>query len=338
MSSFRAHFARLPLFEGEHMTNSVTSALAVVVFALAAGIGPLDATAGGNTAPAAAAPAATPAPAAGAPAQTSPVVVRPVPPPAHKVDLVNRNVLRVCSDPANMPFSNAKGEGFENKIASLVAAELKLPIEYVYYPMATGFIRRTLFAKACDIVIGYAQGDEMVLNTNAYYRSTYALVYRAGQGLDGVTMLNDPRLQGKRVGVIAGTPPANIMAKVGLMQFAKPYSLVVDRRFESPSEDMIKDIRSGEIAAGVFWGPIGGYFGSRGGEKLTVVPIGDEGLGSSRLAFRITMGVRAGEDDWKRQLNGIIAKRQGDIDQILLDYGVPMIDEQNKQIIEARRQ
>ena len=103
-----------------------------------------------------------------------------------RVDLVNRTALRVCADPANMPFSNDKGEGFENKIAEIVAAELKIPVEYTWFPQATGFIRQTLFAKRCDVVIGYAQGDELVLNTNPYYRSTYALVYRDGTGLDGV--------------------------------------------------------------------------------------------------------------------------------------------------------
>ena len=115
--------------------------------------------------------------------------------------------LRVCADPANLPFSNEQGEGFENKIAEIVAAELKIPLEYTWFPQATGFIRQTLFAKRCDVVIGYAQGDDLVLNTNPYYRSTYALVYRAGAGLDGVDSLADPRLSDKRIGVIAGTPP-----------------------------------------------------------------------------------------------------------------------------------
>ena len=116
-----------------------------------------------------------------------------------------------------MPFSNDKGEGFENKIAEIVAAELKVPVEYTWFPQATGFIRQTLFAKRCDVVMGYAQGDELVLNTNPYYRSAYALVYRKGTGLDGVDSLADPRLKDKRIGVVAGTPPANIMAQLGLI-------------------------------------------------------------------------------------------------------------------------
>src|SRR5262245_22426957 len=157
----------------------------------------------------------------------------------HRIDLVNRLSLRVCADPANMPFSNDKGEGFENKIAEIVAAELKVPVEYCWFPQATGFIRNTLFAKRCDVVMGYAQGDELVLNTNAYYRSAYTLVYRKGAGLDGVDHLADPRLKDKRIGLIAGTPPTEIMLRLGLMERAKPYPLMVDRRFESPAERMI---------------------------------------------------------------------------------------------------
>ena len=178
----------------------------------------------------------------------------------HRVDLVNRTALRVCADPANMPFSNDKGEGFENKIAELVAAELKVPVEYTWFPQATGFIRQTLFAKRCDVVMGYAQGDELVLNTNPYYRSTYALVYRAGNALDGVDSLSDPRLKGKRIGVVAGTPPGNVMAQLDLLRLAKPYPLMVDRRYDSPGENMIRDVQSGDIDAGVLWGPIAGYF------------------------------------------------------------------------------
>jgi len=253
---------------------------------------------------------------------------------AQRVDLVDRTALRVCSDPANLPFSNEKGEGFENKIAEIVAADLKLPIEYTWFPQATGFIRQTLFAKRCDVVMGYAQGDDLVLNTNHYYRSTYALVLRKGAGLDGVDSLGDPRLRGKRIGVVAGTPPATAMAQLGLIEHAKPYPLMVDRRYESPAERMIDDIRSGDIDAGVLWGPIAGYFAPKAG--LAVVPLlKDEG--AARMAYRITFGVRPLDDDWKRQLNGLIAKRQGDIDAVLLQFGVPLLDEQSNLITQPRR-
>lgn len=255
-----------------------------------------------------------------------------------RADLVNRQVLRVCADPANLPFSSQDPEnpGFENKIAEVVAEEMKIPVEYTWFPQSSGFIRRTLFAKVCDVVIGYAQGDELVLNTNHYYRSAYALVTRKGQGLDGISTLSDPRLMGKRIGLVAGSPPATVATRLGMMALAKPYQLFADRRYESPSELMMADIRSGEIAAGVLWGPSAGYFAKHGGEELAVVPLLKEG-NRPRMTYRITMGVRQGEDQWKHQLNEIIAKRQGDIDQILLDYGVPIIDEQDQMITAPRK-
>lgn len=253
-----------------------------------------------------------------------------------KADLVNRRVLRVCADPANMPFSNQKGEGFENKIADIVGDALGIGVEYTWFPQATGFIRRTLFAKACDVVIGYAQGDELVLNTNHYYRSTYAILYRKGSALDGVDSLADPKLKGKHIGIIAGTPPGDIMARLGLMPTAKPYPLTVDRRYESPAERMIEDIRSGAVDAGILWGPIAGYFSQKGGEALVVKPLIKESIGP-RMAYRITMGVRQGDDVWKRQLNQVIAQNQGKIDKVLLEYGVPLLDEQNNQITVPRK-
>lgn len=243
---------------------------------------------------------------------------------APKADLVNRKELRVCSDPADLPFSNEKGEGFENKIAEIVADELKLPLVYTWYPKSMGFIRRTLFAKKCDLVIGWGQGDELVLNTNHFFRSVSALIYKPGSDLEGVDSLSDPRLKDKRIGVIGGAPPSDYVNKYGLMGKAKPYRLIVDRRYESPGEEMVKDIRSGEIDVGVDWGPIAAYWAKQGGEPLKVVPLLKE-QGRVKLHYRITMGVRQGDDAWKRRINEIIAKRQGDIDKILLDYGVPLL-------------
>ena len=254
----------------------------------------------------------------------------------HHSDLVNRQVLRVCSDPANMPFSNQKKEGFENKIANIIGEELKLPVEYTWFPQAVGFTRNTLLAKRCDLVIGTGQGDELVLNTNALYRSGYALIYPPNKGLDGVDSLFDPRLKDKRVGVVIATPAADVINKAGLMGKARPYRMMVDRRFESPAEEMTKDMRAGEIDAGVMWGPIAGYYATRGGEKLTVVPLVKDAKTNGHLIFRITGGVRQGDDLWKRQLNDIIRKRQADINRVLLEYGVPLLDEDDKPITQSQ--
>jgi quinoprotein dehydrogenase-associated probable ABC transporter substrate-binding protein len=243
---------------------------------------------------------------------------------APKADLVNRQQLRVCSDPADLPFSNEKQEGFENKIADLIASELKVPVTYTWFPKATGFIRMTLFAKKCDLVIGWGQGDEMVLNTNAIYRSTSVLVYKKGSPLEGVDSLSDPKLQGKKIGIVQASAGGTLAAKYGLMANMHGYRMMVDRRFDNPAEEMMNDIRSGEIDAGVQWGPIASYWAARGGEKLIVVPLLKESL-TNKISFRITMGVRNGDDAWKKQLNEIIARRQGDIDKILLDFGIPLL-------------
>jgi len=253
----------------------------------------------------------------------------------HRSDLVNRKVLRVCADPANLPFSNTKQEGFENKIAEIVADELGVPVEYTWFPQAMGFVRNTLLAKRCDVIIGTGQGDREVLNTNHLYRSAYALVYRPDNGLDGVDSVRDPLLKGKRMGVVISTPSSTLVAKAGLMGNAKPYRLMVDRRYDSPAEEMTKDIREGEVDAGVLWGPIAGYFANKGGEELVVVPLVKDAK-DGRTQFRITMGVRQSDREWKRQLNDVIRKRQADIDRVLLEYGVPLLDEDDKPITEPR--
>lgn len=241
-----------------------------------------------------------------------------------RADLVNRKELRVCADPSDLPFSNQKGEGFENKIADIIADELKIPVAYTWYPKSLGFIRMTLAAKRCDLVIGWGQGDDIVLNTNAIYRSTSVLLYKKGTGLDGLETFADPRLKGKRIGVEQGTPGGNVVAANGLMSNVRGYRMNVDRRYFNPAEEMINDIRKGDVDAGVLWGPIGAYWATRGGEPLVVVPLLKEKVGG-KISFRITMGVRNGDDAWKRQLNEIIRKRQGDIDKVLLDYGVPLL-------------
>jgi quinoprotein dehydrogenase-associated probable ABC transporter substrate-binding protein len=256
----------------------------------------------------------------------------------HLADAVNRKVLRVCATPANLPYSDEKLEGFENKIAQLVADELKREkVEYTWFPQGTGFVRKTLTEKRCDLIMGTVQADEFTLNTNPYYRTTYALITKPGSDLEGVTSILDPKLKGKKVGIQAGAPAADYVAKAGLMPNAKSYLFIVDTRYQNPMQDMVNDVRSGEIDVGILWGPHAGWYASHGGEKMHVQPMLEEKQpGLPRLEYRITMGVRANETAWKHEINDVIAKRQGDIDKILLDYGVPIIDEDNKLITEPR--
>src|SRR5437588_7408688 len=131
------------------------------------------------------------------------------------IELVDPNVLRVCADPRNLPFSNEKGEGFENKLAELLAEKLQKKLDYMYFPQATGFVRMTLVAHRCDVIMGFPQGDDLVQGTNPYYRTAYALVAKQGSGLDEVAALEDQRLKGKHIGIVAGTPPATNMEANG---------------------------------------------------------------------------------------------------------------------------
>lgn len=243
---------------------------------------------------------------------------------AQTSDLVAKTAFRVCADPANMPFSNKKGEGFENKLAELFAEKLDLPLRYFWFPQAVGFVRKTLGEKRCDVVIGYAQGHELVLNTNHYYVSSYVLVAPPDSPLAEVAQLSDPRLKGKRIGVIAGAPPATHMARHGLIGDAKGYHLMVDRRAESPAYDMIADLKAGDIDAAILWGPIGGNLAKE--NDLVMTPLLGE-KGAPRMFYRITMGVRPGELVWKRKLNSLIRRNQDEIDTILRDYGVPLLTE-----------
>lgn len=252
---------------------------------------------------------------------------------AQVADLVSNDAFRVCADPANLPLSSRDGTGFENRIAELLAARLGKPLDYTWFPMVTGFARKTLFAGKCDVVIGYAQGDDLVLNTNHYYTSTHVLVVRADGPLAGVEALSDPALQGLRIGVVAGSPPASHLVRNGLMARARPYNLMVDRRVENPAADMLSDIEAGVTDAAVLWGPVGGPL-VKAHPALKAIPLlRDEG--APKLFYRITMGVRQGEDVWKRKLNSLIRREQAGIDAILRDAGVPLLDDFGSRLKEA---
>ena len=258
------------------------------------------------------------------------LAVAPAPAGAQVADLVDRAAFRVCADPANLPLSSEDGTGFENRIAELMAAELGVPVQYAWFPQVIGFVRQTLGAAKCDVVIGYAQGDELVLNTNHYYTSTHVLVVRADSDLASVDHLADPALKGRKLGVVAGSPPATHVARLGLMKDAHPYDLMTDRRVENPAGDMLRDVEAGVTDGALMWGPIAGPL-ARDNPALKVIPLVKE-TDPPRLFFRITMGVRAGEDVWKRELNSLIRRNQDGIDAILREAGVPLVDDYGKSL------
>lgn len=247
------------------------------------------------------------------------------------IELVDPKVLRVCADPRNLPFSNEKGEGFENKLAELFAEKLQKKLDYMFFPQATGFVRVTLGAHRCDVIMGFPQGDDLAQGTNPYYRTAYALVAKPGSGLDEVSTLKDERLKGKHIGIVAGTPPATNMAVNGLMVNAKPYPLMIDTRIDSSAVAMVKDLMAGEIDAGILWGPMAGYYAKQASPPLHVTPLVKETSGP-RLAYRVGMGVRSADQNWKRLLNRLIQENQPAINKILLDFGVPLLDENDRPI------
>jgi len=247
------------------------------------------------------------------------------------LELVDPDVFRACGDPRNLPFSNEKGEGFENKLAELFAAKLGKKLRYTYFPQATGFVRMTLESHRCDVIMGFPQGDDLAQVTVPYYRTTYALVFKPGSGLEDVTAIGDPKLRDKRIGIVAGTPPSTYMAINGLMAHAKPYPLVIDTRVDSSAQAMMDDLARGDIDCGILWGPMAGYYASKANPPMIVVPLVKETMGP-QLAYRIGMAVRQSDQEWKRTLNRLIADNQPEINKLLISYGIPLLDEANAPI------
>jgi quinoprotein dehydrogenase-associated probable ABC transporter substrate-binding protein len=247
------------------------------------------------------------------------------------LELVDPDVFRACGDPRNLPFSNEKGEGFENKLAELLAAKLGKKLSFAYYPQATGFVRMTLGSFRCDVIMGFPQGDDQAQLTIPYYRTTYALITKQGSGLEDVTTISDPRLKDKRIGIVARTPPSTVMAMNGLLARAKSYPLFIDTRADSSAQAMLDDLAKGDIDCGILWGPMAGYYAARANPPLVVVPLVKETMGAP-MAFRIGMAVRPSDQEWKRTLNRLIKENQAEINKLLISYNIPILDEANEPI------
>ncbi|HEY0835490.1 MAG TPA: quinoprotein dehydrogenase-associated putative ABC transporter substrate-binding protein [Azospirillum sp.] len=242
--------------------------------------------------------------------------------PAGAVEATDRDAVRVCADANLLPYSNERLEGFENEIARLIGEDLQRPVTYFWWPQTIGFVRNTLRARQCDLVMGTASGEELMQNTNPYYRSVYALVYRRDSGIKAETMA-DPSLKDARIGIVERTPAASLMRLNGITR-TEPYQLNTDTRANNPAADAIADVAAGRTDAAVIWGPIAGYHAARQTVPLTVVPLLRE-KGPVPLQFAISMGIRAEEPEWKHWLNDFITRRQGDIDRILARYHVPLV-------------
>lgn len=234
--------------------------------------------------------------------------------------------LRVCADPDNMPFSNDKGEGFENKLAELIAERLGNDLEYTWFAENTAYLPNTIGTGACDLVMGYAQGTDLIEDTNPYYHTSYVLITREDdQALKGVESLSDPRLKQKRIGLFARTPPASILAMHGLTSHAKPFENPTGESQAKAAKAMIEEIAAGELDAGLLWGPVGGYYAQRAEVPLRVTPLVKESAGPTTF-YGITMGVRPNEPQFKHEINKVLADNQHDINVILKGYNVPLLD------------
>ena len=252
-----------------------------------------------------------------------------------------RTELRVCQDPNNLPFSNTKGEGIENRIAEVFGKALNLPVTYYSFPQRLAFTRNTLRYKLpgqdypCDIIIGVPVGlDEGVSVTKPYYRSTYALVFPKGKGMDDITTidaflaLGPARLRTLRIGLYDRSPASAWLSRHELIESGVPYQMMNPDPQQYPGEILEKDLAQGKIDAAIVWGPIAGYFAQRvKSPQLVVLPLKSEpGL---KLDYQMAMGVRYGERDWKQQVEGLIESRQAEIQSILKEYGVPLVDALN---------
>ena len=238
--------------------------------------------------------------------------------------------LRVCADPNNLPFSSDKVDGFENRIVALLAAELGREVRYKWFPQSTGFVRNTLRLRECDLISGITTTSEKVQNTNPYYHSAYSIVHRKSLG-EAITSLSDERLKSLRLGIVAGTPPANILAAKGLMGNIKPYHLIADTRRNTPARTAIEDVASGETDVALIWGPIAGYYSRQLGDKLVVTPLLEEDP-RVRMNYRVSMAVRYNETDWKRTVNEALIVIQPQIEAILREYGVPLLNDRGEWI------
>ena len=256
------------------------------------------------------------------------------PPPT--VEPIKRpaGVLRVCADPNNLPFSNERGEGFENKIAELLARDLNERVEYTWWAQRRGFFRNTLRAGVCDVVIGVPSAFEMALTTRPYYRSTYVFLYRKDRGLH-VSSLDDPILKTVRIGVqiigddFSNAPPAHALSRRNIVNNVRGYTLYGDYSQHDPPARIVDAVAKGDVDLAIVWGPLAGYFAKQSRVPLEVVPVSppiDQPF--LPFVFDIAMGVRRDDQELRDQIEQVMQKRRAEIDRILQDYRVPRVDTQ----------
>ena len=256
-------------------------------------------------------------------------------PPKQKKIAASTSALRVCADPNNMPFSNKAGDGFENKIAELIAGDMHLPVEYTWWAQRRGFFRNTLRDGACDVVIGVPASFELAATTRPYYRSTYVFVTRRDRNLD-LRSFDDPRLRDLKIGVQligddgANSPPAHALTSRGIVDNLRGFTVHGNYNEASPPSRVVDAVSKGEVDVAVVWGPLAGYQALN--RDLVVRPVSPQvDLPYLPFVYDISVGVRRGEDDLRVKIDEILVRRQNEIEKILDHYGVPRADKLNAQ-------
>lgn len=242
-----------------------------------------------------------------------------------------KSELRVCADPDNLPFSNQKQQGFENKIAKLLADDLHAKLSYTWQKQRQGFIRHTLNARQCDVVMGVPYGYERVLSTQPYYRSGYAFVTARSRQL-AFKSFDDPQLHDLKIGLHAigndgaNSPPANALARRGIVENIVGYSMWGEESQDNPQGELIDAVAKGDIDVAIVWGPVGGYFAKKHGKDLVVAPVpADAEMPAMPFAFDIAMGVRKGDQALATRLEASIERKRREIEEILIAYHVPLV-------------
>jgi mxaJ protein len=244
---------------------------------------------------------------------------------------VEARELRVCADPNNLPFSKADGSGFENKIASILAKQLGADLSYTWFAQRRGFLRNTLNAGKCDVVMGYAAGIPLLRTTRPYYRTSYVFVRRATDA--PIRSFDDPLLRTARVGVElvgddgANTPPVHDLAKRGIVGNVHGYMVYGDYQTEAPQSPIMAAVANGTLDVAIVWGPVAGYFAARETRPLSIYPVPfDAAALDLPMTFDIAAGVRKSDEQLAQDLNAAITARRADIDAILARYGIPRAD------------
>jgi quinoprotein dehydrogenase-associated probable ABC transporter substrate-binding protein len=242
-----------------------------------------------------------------------------------------KQILRVCSDPNNLPFSNEKEEGFENKLANLIAQQMGARVEYTWHAQRRGFVRNTLNEKKCDVVMGVPNHYDPVDTTRPYYRSTYVFVTRTGEHAD-LTSIDDPILKDVKIGVhivgddYSNPPPVHALGRRNIVRNVTGFSIYGDYSQPNPPARLVEAVADGTVDVAILWGPFGGYFGTRQEIPLTVAAVTPEADGPELpFVFDIAMGVRKGDVEMRDRLQRVMDSRQEEVAAILHDYGIPLL-------------